>query len=169
MTQQQKLAPTQEPGIGGPVDLAGIAWYRKVRVVLILSLLAIWGAVLISVAEGGLDWPEGFPLRDGAPLIKLILSLYMWAMLALVIPAGNRTENWLVCLLALPSMGLGILGTFGCAAIFSVWELTPLWGVHFIAPMLGGYAAVLPLVLPPAFLAFRRESRLVRATREAEA
>ncbi len=168
MMEQRDMAPTQEPGIGGPVDLAGIARYRGVRMVLIFLLLAVSGAVVISAAEGGLDWPEDFPLRDGVPLIKLALNVNMWAMLALVVPAGNRTENWLVCLLALPSMGLGILGTFGCAAIFFVWELTPLWGVHFVAPMLGGYAAVLPLVLPPAFLAFRRHNRLVRATREAE-
>jgi hypothetical protein len=164
MTGNQEAAFIQEPGIGGPVDLAGIKRYRVIRLVPMFVLFTLFGGIMLG-AGYGLDWPARFPLRDEVPLKKLAGIVVVCGTFALAVPAGNTAENRLVYLLTLLSMGQALLGTFGCAAIFVMRNVTPLWGVPSVAPMLAGLGAALPLIAPPTYLAFCRYNRLFRATR----
>ena len=166
MTEQRYMAPTQEPGIGGPVDLAGIERYRTIRIVVLSILLAVNFAAIMAKAEGWLDWPGGLPLSAWNPFFISLLGFLGWEVLALGIPTGNKTETWLAFFAALLAICLGLIGTFGSAALLSLWKPAPPNAFFSAIPMLGGFATVLPLTLPASILANRRYKRLVRAAGE---
>jgi len=170
MSERPENARAQEPGIGGPVDLAGIARYRKQRTVAILVLATALIAVVISSAEGLLAWPEVFPLRLWLPISVVAMQGYVCAILALSIPAGNRTENRLVYLAAALSAGLGVAMAAGIAALFFTLDPNspPSWRIAI--PLLAGLAAAAALTAPISFLAERRRKGLeAGGTEEAEA
>lgn len=169
MTQRHESTPIQEPGIGGPVDLAGVERYRKHRLLPMFLLLAVMIASVISAAEGWLAWPADFPLHRWLPPSMMAMEGYLCAMFALSIPAGNRAENRLIYLAAAQAAGLGIFAAAGCAALFYVLDPASPPGWRIAVPLLAGYATVLPVTLPPMFLAERRRKRLVRAAEQAQA
>lgn len=165
MTQPPELSQVQEPGIGGPVDLAGIEQYRMIRSWLVLLLLAVTVAMIIISMTGWLDWPEDFAPRRWLPISILVLHGYVCAVLALSIPAGNPVENRLVFGAAALAAGLGVLVTSGAAALLVFLDpaFPPVW--RTILPVIASYPAVLPVTLPASILAYRRYKRLLRATK----
>lgn len=166
MTTLPERTRAQAPGIGGPVDLAGIARYRKQRTVARFMLLAVMIAAVISAAEGWLAWPAEFPLRRWLPPSGMVMQGYVCAILALSILAGNRTENRLVYLTAALSAGLGVAMAAGCAALFFVLEPAspPSWRIAI--PFLAGLAAAAALTGLPTFLAEGRRKRLETGSAE---
>ena len=160
MTQQHNPAPIQEPGIGGPVDLAGIARYRKIRLLAMLLLWVVMTGVILSSGEGWLVWPVEFPFHQWLPGSAMALFAGLWGYHALHIPTGNKTETWLALLTALLAIGLGITGTVGGAALLSLWRPSPPNSVIFLLPVLGGYATALSLTFPATILANHRYKRL---------
>lgn len=166
MTQPQNSAPIQEPGIGGPVDLAGIARYRKIRLLATLLLWVVMTGVILSSAEGWLVWPVEFPFHRWLPGSMMMVFVFLWGYHALHIPTGNKTETWLALFTALSAIGLGSMGTVGGAALLSLWRPSPPNSVILLLPVLGGYATALSLTFPATILANRRYKRLVRAVEE---
>lgn len=166
MNDNATRAKIQEPGIGGPVDLAGIERYGRIRFLPMFLVVVVMLAVIISSAEGWLDLPVEFPFHRWLPGSAMMVLVFLWAFHALSIPAGNKTETWLALLAALLAIGLGVAGTFGSAALLFFWKPAPPNGVVFMLPVLGGYVAVLALILPASILANRRYKRLVRAAGE---
>jgi MFS family permease len=170
MSERPEVARAQAPGIGGPVDLAGIPRYRKQRTVTTFTLLAVMIAVVMSAAEGWLAWPAEFPLRRWLPPNGMVMQGYMCTILALNIPAGNRTENRLVYLAAALSAGLGVAMAAGCAALFLVLDPASPPGWRIAIPFLAGIAAAVAVTAPMTFLAERRRKRLeAGGAEEAEA
>lgn len=161
MTQQDAQTQRQEPGIGGPVDLAGIKAYRKVRTLAVALLLAITIAVIMISMTGWLDRLGDSPLRVAPTIRGLTVQAFAWAAFALTIEAGNKTETRLACLGALSTIVVGLLCVLGSAALLEWWAPgLPFWlGVTLSS--LAGLAAVLSLILPLAIAAHRRYKRLL--------
>lgn len=170
MTEPHDSAPIQEPGIGGPVDLAGIERYRKIRA-LVVSLLAVaMFATVVAHALSGLDWPEESFMRGGPSVSTLAMQAFLCALLALMSAnSGNRTETRLACLGALWAAVIGIMATLGCAALLALWA--PAWPAapRVVASLFAGYAAVAPLTISWALFTHGRHRRLVARTKEARA
>jgi len=157
--------PVREHGIGGPVDLAGIKAYRRVRTLAVALLLAVTIAVIIISMTGWLDLPGDLPLHVAPTVEGLAVQAFAWATFALTVEAGNRTETRLACLGAFCSIVVGLLCVLGSAVLI---ELSapglPFWlGVTLSS--LAGLVAVLSLTFPWAIVAHRRYRRLVQATR----
>lgn len=168
MTQRHDPAPVQEPGIGGPVDLAGIEAYRRVRMLAICVLLVVTIAILVMAMWGWLDWPEDFAPRRWLPIGILALHGYVCASLALSISTGNRTETRLVIGAAALAAGVGVLVTSGCAAL--LLDLDPAFPAVWrtVLPVIASYPAVLPVTLAASILADRRYKRLGKTAEEAK-
>lgn len=164
MTKPLTPTPNQEPGVGGPIDLAGIEAYRKFRTLAVALLLAVTIAVIIISMTGSLDRPGGFPLRVAPTFRGLAVQAFAWAAFALTVEAGNRTETRLACLGALWAIVVGLLCVLGSAALLELWAPgLPFWlGVTLSS--LAGLAAVLSLILPWAVLTHRRYKRLLQTS-----
>lgn len=155
---------TQEPGIGGPVDLAEIERFRKIRVGVIFVFLAVMIGVVVANAEGWLDWPDDFHLRGAFPLHLMAINVFAWAMLALSVRAGNRTELWLVFLTVPLATGGGLVTTLSIASsLLALDEVTAPLGRLTIVPFLAGLMMALSPVMPGMIQGNRRYKRLVRA------
>ena len=168
MTQQHDPAPIQEPGIGGPVDLAGIEGFRKVRTIAVALLAAAMFATTVANAFVGLDWPEAPPFNGAPSVFALVMQGFIWAILMLAVDAGNRVEGCLACVGALWGVVAGTLSTLGCAALLSLGAPSlPIW-IQVAACLLAGYAVILPLAVPLMIFAHRRRKRLVGAAENEE-
>lgn len=169
MTERREITPIQEPGIGGPVDLAGIERYRKIRTLAVGLLVVAMFATLVALALSGLDRPEESSLRGGPSVGTLAIQAFLCAFLAfLFADTGNRTETWLAYLGALWAAVIGILATLGCAALLALWATTWPVPLRVIASSFAGCAAVAPLAISWALFTRGRQKRLRRAV-ESEA
>ncbi len=166
MTEQHVQTQPQEPGLGGPVDLAGVERYRHIQRLAISLLALIMFASLVTIAVAWPDLPER-SAWPGAPTGAGVVVLgFVFAMLALTVDAGNRTEIGLVCLGTLWAIVIGILSTLGCAALLEFWAADLPAILQLIVSLLAGYAAVQSFTLPWAILARRRYKRLLRAAEQ---
>ena len=163
MTQQVDPAPIQEPGIGGPVDLAGVERFRKIRSLAGASLALAMFAAVVTIS---LVWPDGparFPLRSAPSASGLVMLAFVLPHFALSVDVGNRLESRLACLGAVWAIVLGISCTLGGAAVLDFWApALPRW-LSVAGYYLEGFVAVLSYTLPWTILAHRRRKRLVRA------
>lgn len=169
MTQQQIPASTGEPGIGGPVDLAGIERYGRIRALVGSLLTVAMFATVVALALSGLDRPEESSLRGGPSVNTLAIQAFLCALLAFMFAdTGNRTETWLAYLGALWAAVIGVLVTLGCAALLALWATTWPVPLRVIASSFAGCAAVAPLAISWALFTRGRQKRLRRAV-ESEA
>ena len=162
-------APIQEPGIGGPVDLAGIARYQKVRMTAIFLLLALLVGVNIASGEGWLDWPVDFPLREKIPLGFMAFNVFAWATFALQVHAGNRVELALVFFTVPLAVGGGSLTMLSIAyQLDSRLDAPVHLGLFLLPPITAGYMMALSPLMLGIIQGNRRYKRL-RAEEEAQA
>lgn len=164
MTERPGNAAVQAPGIGGPVDLAGIARYRKL---LAGVTVPIWIAVLAAVVANShlrLEWPGESPLHQGPGVTALVLQAGVWAHITLAFTsAGNKTEARLAGLGAVWAAAIGVVMAIGSGALLAWWA--PGWPhvVRLMAAILAGYAAIIPPLLVVWRLTNRRFKRLEAA------
>lgn len=161
MTGHTEIAPAREPGIGGPVDLAGIRRYQRWRVVGVL-LLAISATVSAAVSfKIGLDWKGASTSSFYLPASVLTMHAYCAALVVLMAAeAGNVTESWLAFLGALWAVVVAVVVVIGVSAILALLASEwPVW-LRLFASLLAGYAVILPPALAAAWLAHRRRKRL---------
>ena len=168
MSERPENARAQEPGIGGPVDLAGIARYWKVRSWAVALLALAMVAVMVANAGNWLVLPEYSFLPGSLRIGTLAVPSFAIAYLALTVDAGNRTETRLACLGAAWAVAAFTLAAVGAAALLALWVPdAPIW-LQATLIVLSGYAVSTPPALGATWLARRRRKRL-EAAEEAEA
>ena len=162
MSERPDNARAQEPGIGGPVDLAGIARYRKVRSWAV-ALLALAVVAVMATAGNWLVLPEYSFLPGSLRIGTLAVPGFAIAYLALTVDAGNRTETRLACLGAVWAVAAFTLAAVGAAALLALWVPdAPIW-LQATLIVLSGYAVSTPPALGATWLARRRRKRLEAA------
>ena len=162
MTERPENARAQEPGIGGPVDLAGIARYWKVRSWAV-ALLALAMVAVMATAGNWLVLPEYSFLPGSLRIGTLAVPGFAIAYLALTVDAGNRTETRLACLGAVWAVAAFTLAAVGAAALLALRVPdAPIW-LQATLIVLSGYAVSTPPALGATWLARRRRKRLEAA------
>lgn len=161
MTRSPEYTAAQEPGIGGPVDLAGIKRYQRVRIVAVL-VLAVGASVATAMAlVSRPDWNGGSASQFDLPANAVIMHAYFAAFIVLMATeAGNVTESWLAVLGALWFALMGALALVGIAAALAV--LVPEWPgwLRLSATLFAGFAVMVPPALVDAWITYRRCKRL---------
>lgn len=167
MSERPENSPAQAPGIGGPVDLAGIARYRKVRAWAVALLALAMVAVMVTSAGHWPIWPDYSFLPGRLSSSSLTLPGFATAYLALAVDAGNRVETRLACLGAIWAVAAFTLTSIGVAALLAHGAPdAPIW-LQVLLIVLSGYAVSTPPALVATWLAHRRRKRLEASDEEA--